>query len=234
MITLTTSVRRVLPRLAIALAFGTLLAGCSSLLGGGGGDRERSTIYAPDPRVEADPGWQRADWQLMLSPPTAARMIDSFRIAVRPTPAELQVYRGASWSKTPTDMLQDTVLRTLEDSGHIAAVARQGAGITADYKLVIDLRRFEADYNGNVLPAATIEANVKLIHNIDQTVVGSRTFLAAQPASSTEVAQVVDAFSVALQSISGEMVGWILESGNAHETTHDRRPAASMPAPSRR
>ncbi len=227
MITLTTSARRALPRLAVALALGTLLAGCSSLLGGGGGERDRSTIYAPDPRVEANPAWPRAEWQLTLSPPTAARMIDSFRIAVRPTPAELQVYRGASWAKTPTDMLQDTVLRTMEDSGHIPAVARQGAGITADYKLVIDLRRFEADYNGNVLPAATIEANVKLIHNIDQTVVGSRTFIAAQPASSTEVAQVVDAFSVALQSISGEMVGWILESGNAHEVTHDRRPPAA-------
>jgi cholesterol transport system auxiliary component len=227
MITLMKSTRSALPRLAVALAFGALLAGCSSLLGGGGGDRDRSTIYAPDPRVEANPAWPQADWQLMLSPPTAARMIDSFRIAVRPVPAELQVYRGASWSKTPTDMLQDTVLRTMEDSGHIPAVARQGAGITADYKLVIDLRRFEADYNGNVLPAATIEANVKLIHNIDQTVVGSRTFIAAQPASSTEVAQVVDAFSVALQSISGEMVGWILESGNAHEGTHDRRPPVS-------
>lgn len=227
MITLMKSTRSALPRLAVALAFGTLLAGCSSLLGGGGGDRDRSTIYAPDPRVAANPAWPQADWQLMLSPPTAARMIDSFRIAVRPVPAELQVYRGASWSKTPTDMLQDTVLRTMEDSGHIPAVARQGAGITADYKLVIDLRRFEADYNGNVLPAATIEANVKLIHNIDQTVVGSRTFIAAQPASSTEVAQVVDAFSVALQSISGEMVGWILESGNAHEQSHDRRPPVS-------
>ena len=213
---------RTLARLALALALASTLAACGSLLGAGGGDRDRSTIYAPDPRVEADPAWPRADWQLTLSPPTAARMIDSFRIAVRPTPSELQVYRGASWSKTPTDMLQDTVLRTLEDSGHIPAVARQGAGITADYKLVIDLRRFEADYNGNALPAATIEANAKLIHNIDQTVVGSRTFLAAEPAASTEVAQVVDAFSVALQNVSGEMVGWILESGTAHELTHDR------------
>lgn len=227
---LPSAARRALPRLAVALALGIPLAGCSSLLGGGGGDRDRSTIYAPDPRVEADPAWPHAEWQLTLSPPTAARMIDSFRIAVRPIPAELQVYRGASWAKTPTDMLQDAVLRTLEDSGHIPAVARQGAGITADYKLVIDLRRFEADYNGNVLPAATIEANAKLIHNIDQTVVDSRTFLAAQPASSTEVAQVVDAFSIALQSISSEMAGWILESGSAHETSHERRAPVSTPA----
>jgi len=209
-------------RLLAACLLLPILAGCSSLLGGGGGDRDRATIYAPDPRVQADPAWPRADWQLTLSPPTAARMIDSFRIAVRPTPSELQVYRGASWAKTPTDMLQDAVLRTLEDSDRIPAVARQGAGITADYKLVIDLRRFEADYAGNVLPAATIEVNAKLIHNIDQTVVGSRTFLAAAPADSTEVAQVVDAFNASLQTISGEMVGWILEAGNAHEATHTR------------
>ena len=212
-------------RLLAACLLLPVLAGCSSLIGGG--DRERATIiYAPDPRVQADPAWPRADWQLTLSPPTAARMIDSFRIAVRPTPSELQVYRGASWAKTPTDMLQDTVLRTLEDSDRIPAVARQGAGITADYKLVIDLRRFEADYNGNVLPAATIEVNAKLIHNIDQTVVGSRTFLAAQPANSAEVAQVVDAFTASLQSISGEMVGWILTVGNTHEATHAGQPAA--------
>ncbi|KLI97251.1 ABC-type transport auxiliary lipoprotein family protein [Luteimonas sp. FCS-9] len=207
-------------RASTGLVLLALLGGCSSLLGGGAGDRERSTIYAPDPRVEAVAAWPHADWQLTLSPPTAARMIDSFRIAVRPTPSELQVYRGASWAKTPTDMLQDTVLRTLEDSGRIPAVARQGAGITADYKLVIDLRRFEADYAGNVMPAATIEANAKLIHNIDQTVVGSRTFVAAVPAAGAEVAQVVDAFGTSLQTISGDMVGWILESGNAHETAH--------------
>ena len=149
-------------RLLAACLLLPLLAGCASLIGGGG-ERDRATIYAPDPRVQTDPAWPRADWQLTLRPPTAARMIDSFRIAVRPTPNELQVYRGASWAKTPTDMLQDAVLRTLEDSGRIPAVARQGAGITSDYTLVVDMRRFEADYAGNALPAATIEVNAKLI-----------------------------------------------------------------------
>lgn len=223
---LSSTATRDVARASAGLVLVALLGACSSLLGGGAGDRDRSTIYAPDPRVQTVAQWPHADWQLTLSPPTAARMIDSFRIAVRPTPSELQVYRSASWAKTPTDMLQDVVLRTLEDSGRIPAVARQGAGITADYKLVIDLRRFEADYAGNVMPSATIEANAKLIHNIDQTVVGSRTFLAAIPASGTEVAQVVDAFGTALQSIGGEMVGWILTSGNAHEASHHNGAAA--------
>ena len=212
-----------MPRAAITLALSALLAGCGSLLGAAaGGEQDRSTIYAPDPHVPADPAWPHADWQLMLSPPTAARMIDSFRIAVRPTPSELQVYRGATWSKTPTDMLLDTVLRTLEDSGNIPAVARQGAGITADYKLVIDLRRFEADYNGQPLPSATIEANAKLIHTTDQGIVAARTFLQVEPSTSTEVPEVVDAFSKALGTISHDIAGWVLTNGDTHERNAHR------------
>src|SRR3546814_9430787 len=109
-----------------------LATGCSLL--GGGGTRERGTIYAPDPRVDADPSWPTVQWQLAISPATAARMTDSLRIAVRPTPDELQVYKGANWSRPPTLMLADAVLRALEDSGHIGAVARQGSGIAGDYR----------------------------------------------------------------------------------------------------
>lgn len=196
------------------LCFG--LAACS-ILGGGRDERVRSTIYAPDPRVQADPAWPAVDWQLSLVPPTSARMIDSFRIAVRPTPDELQVYRGASWAKTPTDMLQDTVLRALEDSGKLPAVARQGTGFAADYKLAIDIRRFEADYAGAATPSATIEINAKLIHAVDQGIVSSRTFLHAEPGASTDVAQVVDAFSRALAAIGRDVSGWVLATGDAHE-----------------
>jgi cholesterol transport system auxiliary component len=214
--------RRATPGGAVALraAACTLLlvalGGCS-ILGDGRSDRERATIFAPDPRVQADPAWPAADWQLSLAPPSAARMIDSFRIAVRPTPDELQVYRGASWAKTPTDMVQDTVLRALEDSGKLPAVARQGTGFAADYRLALDVRRFEADYAGRATPAATIEVNAKLVHSVDQGIVASRTFLYAEPAAGTDVAQVVDAFSRALGALGRELSGWILVTGDAHE-----------------
>lgn len=192
-----------------------VLAGCSIL--GGGDERDRATIYAPDPRVAADPSWPTADWQLAMGPPSAARAIDSYRIAVRPTPDELQVYKGARWAKTPTDMVQDALLRALEDSGRIRAVARQGTGIAADYRLVMDLRRFDADYAGAATPAATIEVNAKLLHAADQNVVAQRTFLRAESAAGTDVAQVADAFSRSLGTVAGEIAGWVLVTGNEHE-----------------
>lgn len=206
-----------------ALAVCAALAGCGVL----GGTKDAATIYAPDPRVQADPAWPTVDWQLALSHPEAARMVDSLRIAVRPTPGELQVYKGANWAKTPTEQLEDTVLRALEDSGKIPAVARQGSGIAADYKLVMDLRRFEADYAGNAVPSAVVEANVKLLHSPDQDVVASRTFLQSAPAGAADVASVTAAFSQALGHIGGEIAGWTLTQGDAHERTGTHRRGGS-------
>ncbi|SDY61896.1 cholesterol transport system auxiliary component [Lysobacter sp. yr284] len=201
--------------LAAALA----LSGCSIL------DEKPKTPtvqYAPDPRVPADPSWPQANWQLSVSVPSAARMIDSLRIAVRPSGDEVQVYKGAAWAKLPSNMIEDALLRTLEDSGKIAAVARQGSGIGADYKLVLDLRRFESDYAGNAVPSAVIEINAKLFHNVDQKVVASRTFLQSTPAATTEVRDVVAAFERSLAAGTGEIAGWALVSGDAHEKSHKR------------
>ncbi len=203
-----------------------LLGGCSIL---GGSERTPTTRYAPDPRIVADSSWPTVDWQLAVDQPSAARMIDTFRITVRPTADEVQVYKGAAWAKLPSDMLEDTIIRGLEDSGRIGAVARQGTGVAADYKLVIDMRRFEADYAGSAMPSAIIEINAKLLHTTDQDIVGARTFLHAQPAAGTEVNQVVDAFSRSLATVGHDVAGWVLVTGDAHERSAHRK-AASAPA----
>ena len=201
-------------RLAVVALLASVLAGCASILGG---ESDPTTIYSPDPRPVLDPALPTVSWQLALGSTSGARTVDSYRIAVRPTPGEIQVYRGASWARTPGEMLQSTVLRALEDSGKIASVARQGTGVAADYRLVLDLRRFEADYAGNAVPAATIEFNAKLIHGVDQAIVASRTFLQTQPATGTDVPQVVAAFDRALGNVSGELAAWVLVSGDEHQ-----------------
>ena len=205
-----------------ALSLAAVLGGCSML----GGPKEAVTIYAPQARIVADPAWPQADWQLSIGQPNASRMVDSVRIAVRPVPGEIQVYKGAIWAREPDEQLQAALLRVLEDSGRIASVVRQGSGIAADYRLELDLRRYEADYAGAAVPAATIEANAKLVHAGDRTVVASRTFLQAVPASGTDTALVAEAFGQALGAIASDIAGWTLRSGADHE----RAEAASTQA----
>ena len=186
------------------------LAGCSIL---GSEQRDPVTIYAPDIRVPPRAEWPTVGWSLVIAKPTAARVVDSPRISVRPTPGELQVYRGVSWAQPATELVQDAVQRTLEASGRIPAVASADAGILGDYKLVMDVRRFEADYAGAALPSAVVEINAKLVSSRDQRVVASRTFLQQQPATSVEVAQVAEAFDGALTAATADLVGWLLAAG---------------------
>jgi cholesterol transport system auxiliary component len=199
----------------IALIALPLLGGCSLL----GGQRTPATIYAPDPRVAPDPAWPAVDWQLEIASPDAARMLDSQRIAVRPTPGQLEVYKGASWATSPSNQVQTAVLRALEDSNQIAAVARKGSGLAADYTLLMELRRYDADYAGHAVPAATIEVNAKLLRSPDQAIIASRTFLQAVPATATDTASVARAFDTALTTIAHDVAGWTLLSGQqAHST----------------
>jgi len=205
-------------RLATLVAV-ALLAGCSIL----GDSRQAATIYAPDPRIAPDPAWPVVSWQLEIARPEAARMVDSQRIAVRPAPGELQVYRGASWAKAPSDQVEDTVLHALEDSQKIAGVARKGSGAAADYTLLMELRRYDADYDGHPVPAATIEINAKLLQSPEQAIVASHTFVQAVPAAAVDTASVARAFDTALGNIGHDIAGWTLASGNAHARPQPRK-----------
>ena len=204
-------------RIALAVLLATL-AGCSSLLG----PKDTPTIFAPEIAATADPAWPAVTWPLGTVRPTSARILDGTRIAVSPVPGELQVYKSALWARTPPEMLEETVLRMLEDSGKIPAVARQGSGIGAEYRLVMDIRHFESDYSGGGTPSAVIEVNAKLLHVSDQSVAGSRTFRQVQPAAGIEVGRVAEAFGQALGAVSREVAGWTLATGNEHHSKAHR------------
>ncbi|HET6396971.1 MAG TPA: ABC-type transport auxiliary lipoprotein family protein [Pseudoxanthomonas sp.] len=204
-------------RAASLVAALCLLAGCSLL---GSRQRDPVTIYSPQVQVQPDPSWPAVEWQLAIGRPSAARLVDSPRIGVRPVPGELQVYRGAVWAQPPTDLLEGAVLRALEDSGKIAAVGRQATGLRSDYRLAMDVRRFEADYASGAVPAATIEVNAKLLRNGEQRVAASRTFLQARPATATDTASVARAFEQALAAITADIAGWTLAQGQADFERH--------------
>lgn len=198
-----------------ALLAGCLLAaGCSSLVGG---PRETPTIFAPEPTRQVDPAWPAADWSLVVAGSGDGRMMDGQRIVVSPVPGELQVYRGALWARSPSEMAEDAVLRTLEDSGKLPVAARAGSGIAGDYRLLLEIRTFKADYAGAATPAAVVEVNAKLLHVRDQTVAGSRTFRQSVPAAGTEVARVAEAFGAALGGVGHDIAGWTLQTGQAHQ-----------------
>ena len=209
---------RAAARVVLPLALLAALSGCSILAGG---DRDKVTIYAPAVQTKVDPSWPSVTWQLVLSKPSAARLVDSPRINVRPSPSELEVYRSATWAQPATDMIEDAVLRGFEDSGRLGGVARSATGIRADYRLALDIRRFESDYRGQATPTVVIDVNAKLIHVVDQRVVSSRTFREEQPVATTDVPAVTAAFERGLNEVTGQIVGWTLTAGQQDHSSLD-------------
>lgn len=202
-----------------ALLAVALLCGCAGLIGG---PSEPTSVYAPVLESQPDPAWPTVTWSLDLARQSSAPALDGPSIMVSPTPGELQAYRGARWAQVPGAMIETSLLRTLEDSGKITSVSRQGSGAAATYRLLLDLRDFRSDYAGGATPSATIEVNAKLLHLSDQAIVGSHTFKIVQPSSGVDVAQVSDAFAKALDTLGHDLAGWTLETGQAHERQHSR------------
>ena len=182
-------------------------------------------LYAPDGRATVDPAWPTVSWQLQVPRPHAGELVDSPRIVVRPLPGELQVYKGAVWAQPAPDLMHDTLLRAFEDSGRIAGVARRGSGITGEYELLLEIRRFESDYAGGASPSAVIELGAKLVSTGDNDVIANRTFRQASAAATADITAVARAFDQSLGAISSEIVGWTLVEGQRH--------AAQQPAPPR-
>lgn len=198
-----------LPLRALALAAVLLpLAGCGVLP-----KRELIALYRPEAVVATDPAWPQANWQLRIARPYADDAHDSARILVRPQPGELQVYKGAAWTQPAPDLVLDTLLRAFDDSGRVAGVGRRGEGVGADYELLLDLRRFEADYADGAAPTARIALGARLVRNDDDRVVASRVFEADAPADGTAVAAVDRAFAQGLGTVATQLIGWTLDEG---------------------
>jgi cholesterol transport system auxiliary component len=205
------SVARTL-RLAVAASAMLALAGCLSL-----GDSTNVTVHSPRLSIPAQDAWPTVSWPLVVVKPLASDALDSTRIAVRPQPGTLQVYKGAIWSDPVPDLLQTQLVRAFEDSGRIVAVGRQASGMRGDFALLLDIRQFEAVYADPAqAPAATIEVQAKLLANPSSRVLASRTFRVAVPASDAKIPAVMVAFDGAMAQAIGEIVGWTLVTGQAN------------------
>ena len=182
-----------------------LIAGCGILP-----KQSSVSLYRPEPVIANDATWSRVDWQLRIARPYADAAHDSERILVRPQAGELQVYKGAAWTQPAPDIVHDTLLRAFADSGRFAGISRRGESVAPRYELLLDLRRFESDYDGGAAPAARIELGARLVRVEDQSIVASRVFIANVPAGDTAVASVNHAFERGLGEMSSQMIGWVL------------------------
>lgn len=198
-----------------------LLAGCAL-----GGPKTEVSIYAPQVRIDADPAWPAVDWRLTLGTPDAHALLDSQRIAVRPTPNQLQTYKGARWADTAPAMVQLALMEAFEDSGKIGAVSTWGGG-RGDFGLYTDLRAFETIYEGGE-PKVVMELQARLVKfGQGGGLVAAKRFRTEVAPAGADIEPVVDAFGEAMALLGADVVGWTLVEG---ERAFSAKAAPEAPA----
>jgi cholesterol transport system auxiliary component len=191
------------------ICFVSLLISCSVLPA-----RAPNRIYEPAHiGSPAKAEWPTVSWSLLVPAPKAGRQLDSDRITVRPSAGVIQVYQDASWIDSAPELVQASMLRHFEDSQKIPAASPPGGGVRGEYILLTELRAFESVYVQAGQPQVQVELFVRLVHSGDGKVVAARAFRETEDAGSEDLSAVVDAFSRALDRVSGDVVGWTLVNG---------------------
>ena len=145
----TSAVRKPLGRLLALAATLALLAGCGNVIGPG----KPLQLYILDPQAPATSGPVVAA-SLSIATPEAEASLDTNRIALNRTSETMDYFADASWPDHLPLLLQSRLVESFEKDGRAASVARDTAGIQADYLLKSEIRSFQARYAAADAPPA--------------------------------------------------------------------------------
>ncbi|MFG6666648.1 ABC-type transport auxiliary lipoprotein family protein [Halomonas sp. HNIBRBA4712] len=189
-------------RSIFALGAAALIAGCSVLP-----ESDPATLYrlppaAPQASVQNQ---ALAGLRLGVAAPEAGHLLSSNRIVVYPRRNVVNVYEGARWHEDAPQIVQTRLVEAIQQSGLFESVGVDR--LPADVTLLSELRHFQSEYD-RTPPMARIQLDVQLVDG-QRRLLAHRTLDAEARAASVEISDVVDAFGVASDALTSQVVEWL-------------------------
>ncbi|MGO8952540.1 MAG: ABC-type transport auxiliary lipoprotein family protein [Rhodomicrobium sp.] len=179
-----------------------VIAGLERMTGGGKASGIFYSLNAvPAPAAPAAPLGK----QLAVPDPNALMAFDSEKVLSQNQAGQLEGLGGAKWSDTLPKVMQAKIIQSFENYGSLGEVNRPIEGVTPDYQLLIDIRRFQIVQGPE--PAAEAEIAAKLVAS-DGQIVAARVFSAKEPVQSKEEAEGARALNAAFRSIASSLLDW--------------------------
>jgi phospholipid/cholesterol/gamma-HCH transport system substrate-binding protein len=184
---------------------GGILAGLERMTGGGTSQAQIPTYDLvaasdfPPPPVEAP------SWMLVVPEPTTLMGFNTDKILLQPASGESVPLENARWSDNLPVLLQAKVIQSFENAGYTKEVSRTREGVTGNYQLLIDIRRFHVATSGNA--ETEIDFVAKLLDQ-DGKIIDAREFGATAPASASDAKAYVSAFNDALGKLLTDLIDW--------------------------
>ena len=119
-----------------------ILAGLERMTGGGTSQAEipiydlvAATNFPPPPE-------EAPAWLLVVPEPTTLMGFNTDKILLQPAEGESVPLANARWGDNLPVLFQAKVIQSFENAGYARSISRTRDGVTGDYQLLIDIRRF--------------------------------------------------------------------------------------------
>jgi cholesterol transport system auxiliary component len=158
-------------------------------------------------------------WSLVVDEPTAARQIDTSRIALMNGPFRVEYYADVEWTDTAPAMVQLLLLQSFQNTGRLPVVAPTRQTLATDFLLLSNLRKFQVENDASGTPQATVVLEATLLKMPRRTPVATARFEKATPVDSKSIEAVTAAFDASLGDVMRRVVDWTLQQGSAAAAT---------------
>ncbi len=199
----------------------SVLAGLERMTGGGTSPSEMPTFDLVAATGFPSPPAETPSWLLVVPEPSTLMGFNTDKILLQPASGESVPLANARWGDNLPVLLQAKIIQSFENAGYAKEVSRTREGVTGNFQLLIDIRRFHISTAG--APKADIDFVAKLLDQ-DGKILAAREFEATAPASASDAKAYVTAFNDALAKLLTDLVDW-------STTTIAAAPPPAQPAP---
>ena len=213
--------RPIFAKVASVMSAGFLLSGCA--LNTLTSAAQPTDLFTLTPKSTFDANLPRLKQQIVIEEPTATAAVSTDRIAVQPTPLQVEFLPGVRWVDNAPAIIQTLLIESYENSNKVDAVGRSAVSLRADYVIVSDLREFQALLPPNATPEDPLDVNVRLNMKIVDAeadrIIASRSFNEVSEAPSDNADDIASAFDVALGRVLRKSVEWSIPRMHRHATS---------------
>lgn len=144
--------------------------------------------------------------QLLMQEPTALIMLDSEKVAVTGVaPGQASALPGGQWPDMLSKLVHTRIVQSFETAGYMRVLARVPEGTRNDFRLAIDIRRFQIVARD--APTAEVELAAR-VFNADGGLVEARVFRASSALSSLDPDLAIKGLDEAFARVAGDLVVW--------------------------
>ena len=173
-------------------------------------------LFDLTPKSTFDDSLPKVEARITIDVPSAATGLNTAKIAVKPTPTQFEYYARAQWVDVVPVMTQTLLLESFDNSEKIKVLGRGAYGLRADYGLLINIREFQAEYEGDGPPDVRVHLQFRLVEMPRRKTIASSSVIGLTKADGRKMTDIITAFDEAFGRAAKDLVAWTLRRVNEH------------------